>query len=212
MDPDDLGFQHVFEPGQTRGAALLLHGTGADEHDLLPLGRKLAPRAPRLSPLGKVREGTKARWFRREREGVFDEEDLRERAAELAGFLDDAKRAYGVDGFVAIGFSNGANIAAALLLLQPDALRGAVLFRAMTPLVPDEVPDLAATPVYIASARSDPLIELEDVERLVELLEQAGAEVTHRVADAGHGLSRSEIEPARAWLDEHEDLFDGGSA
>lgn len=212
MDPDELGFQHVFDDqGATdaRYTAVLLHGTGADERDLLPMGQALAPGQPLLSPLGKVREQGRPRWFRRLEEGVFDEADLRKRAGELAAFLDRAREAYpqAPERYVAIGFSNGANIAASLLLLHPGALQGAVLLRAMTPLVPDALPGLDSLPVYVASGERDPLVPAEDVERLVEMLERAGADVTHRVADAGHGLDPSEIDPIRGWLADHETRF-----
>ncbi len=219
----ELSFDHVFEPGeQPRGqaataadddteveaayTALLLHGTGANQHDLVPLGRALAPGQPLLSPLGKVREQGMPRWFRRIEEGVFDEEDIRQRAAELADFLDEAASAYdlGPKGYLAIGFSNGANIASSLLLLHPGALRGAILIRAMTPLVPDELPDLTGVPVYIASGRRDPLISEEDANQLASMLDEAGAEVTHRWSEGGHELGREELGPIKAWLEDHE--------
>lgn len=216
MTPDhdggrDLSFEHVFEPGEPDAAytGLLLHGTGATQHDLLPLGRQLAPDEPLLSPLGKVRESGMPRWFARIEEGVFDEEDLRKRAEQLAGFLDEAAHAYDLDPppFVAIGFSNGANIAAALLLLHPGALRGAVLLRAMVPLVPDQLPDLGGVPVYIASGRLDPLVPREEADRLASMLEDAGADVTHRYSEAQHQLEPSELQAVREWLADHEDTF-----
>src|SRR5450755_4513769 len=126
MTSPKLSFTHRFEPG---GAPplLLLHGTGGDENDLLPLGRMVAPGAALLSPRGKVLEGGMPRFFRRLAEGVFDEQDLRRRTQELADFVEDARRAYGFEAPVALGFSNGANIASALLLLRPAALAGAAL-------------------------------------------------------------------------------------
>lgn len=201
-----LSHKHVFHPAppgeRASYTALLLHGTGADEHDLVPLGRALAPGRAILSPLGAVRENGMPRWFRRLREGVFDEDDIRRRAGELAAFLGEAAQAYTLDPsrFVAVGFSNGANIAASLLLLHPGSLRGAVLLRAMTPLVPEELPDLAGVPVYVAAGRQDPIVPVDDVERLVELLRTAGADVTLRWADAGHGLAPDEVVDAAAWL------------
>lgn len=220
MDPDALDFEHVFEPGPDDDpayVAVLLHGTGADQHDLVPLGRRVAPEKPLLSPLGKVRENGMPRWFRRLEEGVFDTDDLRRRAAELAAFLGDACDAYDLDPgrLVAVGFSNGANVAAALLLLHPDVLRGAVLLRAMVPLEPDAEseadgdgePDLHGVPVLIASGTQDRMIPAGDAERLARMLEEAGADVTQRFADAGHGLTGGEVEEVRRWLDEHEDAF-----
>ncbi len=147
------GFAHRFVPGTRIGApvVLLLHGTGGNEDDLLELGAALAPGAPLLSPRGKVLENGMPRFFRRLAEGVFDLDDLRFRANELADFVRDATHAYGVDQTppVAAGFSNGANIAAAMLLLRPETLSGALLLRPMVPLVPDPLPDLAG------SARAD---------------------------------------------------------
>lgn len=206
----DLAFQHVFEPGDDPAyTALLLHGTGADEHDLVPIGRTVAPGKPLVSPLGKVREGRMPRWFARHEEGVFDEEDLRRRAKELAAFLDEAAAAYDLDPdrFVAVGFSNGANIAASLLLLHPDALAGAVLLRPMVPIRPDASPNLAGVPVYMASGRADRMVPADSARKLAEMLKAAGADVTHRFVDAGHGLTRPEVDDVRAWLADHEDAF-----
>ncbi len=207
----DLSFDHVFEPGDEPDPAytlLLLHGTGADQHDLLPVGTAVAPGAPKLSPLGKVRENGMPRWFRRLREGVFDEEDIRHRASELASFLPEAATAHGTPSrYVAVGFSNGANIAGSLLLLHPRALRAAVLLRPMTPLEPDTLPDLSGVPVLLASGRHDHLVPMEDAEHMAELLREAGATVTHEVADAGHGLTREELPRIRRWLEEHADAF-----
>lgn len=212
--PHSLDFQHVFEPGTEAGApftTLLLHGTGADEHDLLPVARAVAPGKPVLSPLGKVRENGMPRWFRRLREGVFDEEDIKHRSAELATFLEEAAKAYALDPprYVAVGFSNGANIAASLLLLQPGTLRGAVLLRAMVPLVPETLPDLSGVPVYISAGTQDPLIPVDDVRRLVDLLKRAGADVTLRWVETGHGLTLDELRSVRTWLKEKEALLEG---
>lgn len=212
MSEADLSFEHVFEPGEADDPAyvgLLLHGTGADQHDLVPLGRQLAPDEPLLSPLGKVREDGMPRWFRRVEQGVFDEDSIRERAAELAGFLDEARDAYDLpaDRFVALGFSNGANIAAALLLLHPDALRGAVLMRGMIPLVPDGLPDLHGVPVYMANAHNDQLIPTDEANQLASLLDDAGADLTHKWSDGHHQLSQAELEPIRRWLNDHEETF-----
>lgn len=204
---EELSFEHVFEPGDGDLAVLLLHGTGADQHDLVPLGRQVAPDKPLLSPLGKVREAGMPRWFRRLEEGVFDVDDVRRRAAELAGFLDEAADAYDLERFVAVGFSNGANIAGSLLLLHPDALAGAALLRPMVPLEPDELPDLDGVPVLMASGEADRIVPRESAERMAELLEAAGAEVTHRWAKGGHGLDRSEVDEVRRWLDEHGDVL-----
>lgn len=206
MEPEDLAFQHVREAGDDPDAPyglVLLHGTGADARDLLPLAREVAPHAPRLSPRGKVREDGKARWFRRHEEGVLDEDSIRERARELAGFLADARKAYPdlPRRLVALGFSNGANMAASLLLLHPDALDGAVLLRPTVPLEPESLPDLTGVPVLVASGERDPLVPLDEARELVATLDEAGADVTHRVADgAGHGLTQGEVDVVREWI------------
>ena len=157
---NELSFIHRFEPGHRLDAAplLLLHGTGGDENDLLPLGQAIAPGASLLSPRGKVLEHGMPRFFRRLAEGVFDEDDLRRRANELADFVDQARQRYDLAAPVALGYSNGANIAAAMLLLRPDPLAGAMLLRAMVPLRDVPKTDLTGKPVLIVSGQSDPII------------------------------------------------------
>ena len=200
----EAGFVHRFDPAEEPGAPtlLLLHGTGGDENDLLPLGRMLDERAALLSPRGKVLENGMPRFFRRLSMGVFDEEDLVNRTHELASFVEEAASEYGLDPkrLFAVGFSNGANIAASLLLLHPDLLAGAVLLRAMTPFELETLPDLSGTPVYLAAGRSDQMIPAESTERLAELLREAGAEVTLDWQPGGHGIGRAEVEAARDWL------------
>jgi predicted esterase len=183
---------------------LLLHGTGGTEEDLLPLGSMLAPGAALLSPRGKVLEGRMPRFFRRLAEGVFDVEDLVARTHELAAFVEGATAAYGLDPsrVVALGFSNGANIGASLLLLHPGLLRGAVLLRPMVPLEPSPPPDLTGTSVLLAAGRDDPLVAPEDTERLAALLQSAGADVAQSWSPGGHGLVPHDIETARSWLRE----------
>ena len=169
-----LSFIHRFEPATIADAPplLLLHGTGGDENDLLPLGRAVSPGSALLSPRGKVLENGMPRFFRRLAEGVFDEADLRRRADELADFIAEARAAYGLAAPIALGFSNGANIAAALLLLRPDALAGAVLMRAMVPLAEPPKPDLAGKPVLILSGAADPIVPPENAARLAAQLER----------------------------------------
>ena len=200
----EAGFVHRFDPAKEPGAPtlILLHGTGGDENDLLPLGRMLDERAALLSPRGKVLENGMPRFFRRLSMGVFDEEDLVNRTHELASFVEEAASEYGLDPkrLFAVGFSNGANIAASLLLLHPDLLAGAVLLRAMTPFELETLPDLSGTPVYLAAGRSDQMIPPESTERLAELLRGAGAEVTLDWQPGGHGIGRAEVEAARDWL------------
>ena len=181
---------------------LLLHGTGGDENDLVPLGRELAPGAAILSPRGKVSEYGAARFFRRLAEGVFDREDLVFRTHELAGFIEAAAEEYGFDlsRLVAVGYSNGANIAASLMLLHPGLLRAAILFRAMVPFEPDVVPDLSGMPVFLAAGRMDQMIAPENTERLAKILREAGADLDLRWRDTGHPLTYEEIAEAKVWL------------
>jgi phospholipase/carboxylesterase len=198
---NDLAFIHRFEPGNRPEAPplLLLHGTGGDENDLLPLGRAIAPDSPLLSVRGKVLEHGMPRFFRRLAEGVFDEDDVRRRAGELADFVLEARETYQLAPPIALGYSNGANIAAAMLLLRPEILAGAMLLRAMVPL--REVPktDLAGKPVLIVSGRSDPIIPPANSAHLAEMLTDAGADVQHRVLPAGHQLSQTDLTVAREW-------------
>jgi phospholipase/carboxylesterase/glyoxalase family protein len=204
MTNPDLGFEHVFTAAAAPDAPtlLLLHGTGGTEHDLVPLAESLAPGAAVLSPRGKVLERGMARFFRRLAEGVFDLDDLRFRTHELAEFVGAASRHYGFDParVVAVGFSNGANVAASTLLLEPGVLAGAILFRAMVPIVPDPLPSLEGTPVFMSNGRTDSLIPAADAERLAELLRQAGAGVTLHWQPGGHQLTRQDVAQAQEWL------------
>jgi predicted esterase len=202
----DLGFVHVYQPPAVGAGAftlLLLHGTGGSEHDLLSLGKMLAPDFGVLSPRGNVLERGMARYFRRLAEGVFDLDDLRARTAELARFIAAAAEQYQFDArrIVAAGFSNGANMAASLLLLEPAVLAAAILFRAMVPLVPEPLPSLPGTPVLVSNGRHDPLATAEETERLAGLLRSAGADVTLAWQPAGHELTPGDVAQARSWLD-----------
>ena len=201
----DLGFLHQFVPAPSGASAdtlLLLHGTGGDENDLLPLGKLLAPNANLLSPRGKISENGMPRFFRRLAEGVFDIPNLIARTHELAGFIAVASNAYGFDPkrVVAAGFSNGANIAASLLLLRPGVLRATVLLHAMVPLVPETVPDLTGTRVFLGAGRQDPVATPDETEKLAALLRGAGADVTTQWQPGGHGLTREEALAAAEWL------------
>jgi phospholipase/carboxylesterase len=200
----DLGFVHRFRSGTRPGATpvLLLHGTGGNEDDLIPLGESLAPGASLLSPRGKVLENGMPRFFRRLAEGVFDLDDLRLRTAELADFIGAATLAYslGDTAPIAVGFSNGANIAAALLLLSPASLSGAVLLRPMVPLIPEPLPRLEGIPVLIAAGRQDPIVPRDHPRALADLLGSAGADVTLHESHGGHGLTREDLDVAGRWM------------
>ena len=201
----ELSFVHRFVPGEVGDMTLLLlHGTGGDENDLLPLGQELAPGAAILSPRGKVSEYGAPRFFRRLAEGVFDMEDLVFRTHELAGFVGAASKEYGFDPakLVAVGYSNGANIAASLILLHPGLLKAAVLFRAMVPLEPDATLDLSNMPIFIAAGRQDQMIPPDNTQRLADMLREAGASVDLRWRDTGHALTYEEVGEAKEWISE----------
>lgn len=202
-EPADFIHRYL-PPGEgVEGPSLLvLHGTGGDENDLIPLGQALLPGAAILSPRGKVSERGAPRFFRRLAEGVLDQEDLRFRTDELADFIASAAERYGFDAasVVAAGFSNGANIAASLLLRRPGTLRGAVLLSPMLPFEPERLPDLTGTVVFIGAGRTDPLVPTEQVERLAELLRTAGAAVELRWDPAGHTITQAEFAAARDWV------------
>jgi phospholipase/carboxylesterase len=202
MDAVTIDFIHVFEPGTdpSRPPLLLLHGTGGDERDLLPFGRMVAPGAGLLSPRGRVLEGAMPRFFRRLAEGVFDEADLIARTHELADFIEVARRRYDLPAPVALGFSNGANIAASLLLLRPEALAGAVLLRAMSPFATPLKAELDGKQVLILSGALDPIIPAENAARLVRTLEEAGATVEQGILPTGHGLSQVDLSLAKDWI------------
>jgi len=202
-----MDFIHVYKPATEPGGPvlLMLHGTGGNEHDLVPLADVLLPGAGVLSPRGQVLEHGMPRFFRRLAEGVFDIDDLKRRSQELADFIVSAaaKYEFATSDLTAVGFSNGANMAASLLLLRPEALGGAVLFRAMVPLIPDALPKLPATPVLLSNGRSDPLVSAEETERLAALLRSGGAEVTVSWQNAGHELTDRDVITAREWLAQH---------
>ena len=200
-----MDFIHHFIPAEETSPGrvlLLLHGTGGNENDMIPLGRDLDPAAALLSLRGNVLENGMPRFFRRLAEGVFDEEDVMRRANELADFVGIAGTKYRFDSrsLVAVGYSNGANIAAASLLLRPGVFSRAILFRAMVPLTPATTPSLADTSVLICSGEHDPIVPVENVERLATMLRQAGADVTLRFEKAGHQLIFAEIAGAKKWL------------
>ena len=203
-----LEFVHRYLPATThaeraaRTTLLLLHGTGGDEDDLIPLGRSLLPGAGILSPRGRVMEGGAPRFFRRIAPGVFDLDDLARQTDALASFVDGAATTYNLDRdhIIAVGFSNGANIAASLLLRRGAHLRGAVLLSPMLPFEPPTLPDLAGVSVFIGAGERDPMASREIVERLETVLRDAGATVTMHWTPGGHAITKEELEAAQEWL------------
>jgi phospholipase/carboxylesterase len=217
----ELGFIHHFIPprseeggagtatrrrkieGKAFTTFLLLHGTGGNEQDLIPLVYELDKRAAILSPRGKVLEnGVAPRFFRRLAEGVFDLEDLKFRTNELADFVNDASKAYGFDlqRIVAVGYSNGANIASSILLLRPEILSSAILFRAMVPLMPETLPNLTNKHIFMSSGSYDPIVSKQEAEKLFGLFKSAGAKVSLSWQESGHELTMEEIGKAKEWL------------
>jgi phospholipase/carboxylesterase len=195
-------FIHKFVPGTSGRTLILLHGTGGTESDLIDLGRGLDPEAALLSPRGKVLENGMPRFFRRLAEGVFDEEDLIFRTHELANFIQVAAEQYGFNQnqAVAVGYSNGANIAGSILLLRPETFQGAVLLRPMVPLIPETLPELKGAPVLVAAGNFDPIVPVDNARELVTLLRRAGADVTAFFENASHGLTETTVQTAQRWL------------
>jgi len=195
-------FIHEFVPGKSERTLLLLHGTGGNERDLLPLGKELDPSASLLSPRGKVLENGMPRFFRRLAEGVFDLEDLQKRTQELGDFVISATKHYEIDNqqIFAVGYSNGANIAASMLLLRPEVLSAAILFRAMVPRIPKTKPNLNSKWIWIGAGSHDPIVPASNTKELVGLLRSAGADVTIRFFQSGHELTSDDVDLAREWL------------
>lgn len=203
MDRND--FIHRYVPGAADAPTLLLlHGTGGDENDLLVLGAELLPNANLLSPRGRVQENGMPRFFRRLAAGVFDQVDLARQTDDLARFVQSASDQHHLDPsrVFAVGYSNGANIAASLLLRQPQVLRGAVLLRPMIPFVPETLPNLTGVPVLVLSSREDDIVPPRGGERLAHLLRDAGAEVQLSWQPGGHRLGSGDVAAARTWLEE----------
>jgi phospholipase/carboxylesterase len=197
----DIGFIHNYIPATDprRTPLLLLHGVGGDENALLPFGEKLAFGAAILSPRGKQREKGAALFFRRLSETEFDQQDLAFRTRELADFIDRARKLYGLARPIAFGFSNGANIAAALLLTMPDVLAGAVLLRGTAPFEPATLPDLNGVPILMLSGENDPIVKADQRDKLAQMLHAAGADLIHEIYPVGHDLSPRDIETLKKW-------------
>lgn len=204
MSSERPNFMHRLVPGEREAhpPLLLLHGTGGDEDYMIPLGRVLSKGATLLSPRGKVVDKGKARFFRRLADGASDMEDLKLRSHELADFVELASVRYGLEPgkLFVVGVSNGADVAANLLLLRPGLLRGAILFRPMALLKLEVLPDLSGITVLVSAGLADRNVPKEQAKRLADILEKAGAEVCFRWRQTGHDLTLAEIKDAREWL------------
>lgn len=200
-----LGFIHRFVPSSgSPTTLLLLHGTGGDENDLLPIGHQILPEAALLSPRGRVLENGVPRFFRRFAEGVFDLADLKMQTEALAQFIQQAAERYEFDigQLIAVGYSNGANIAASVLLTQPNLLRTAVLFRPMVPFVPDATPDLRNVSTLLAAGRKDSIASSEQVSTLTKIFESGGARVAIYWHNGGHELGQDDLTAAKNWVNQ----------
>lgn len=211
----NIGFIHRFEPAykydndeskerkKPTVTFLLLHGTGGNEDDLIPVGQMLSSKAALLSPRGKVLENALPRFFMRLSEGIFDLEDLKFRTQELAKFVKEASIEYSFDlnKTIAIGFSNGANIAASLFLSNPETIKGAILFRAMIPFIPDSLPDLSHKHVLLSAGLADPIVPKEQVDGLLRLFQETRSNITLNLQQAGHNLTNKDILDAKKWLE-----------
>lgn len=206
---NQLGFIHKFIPSEESSkdhdslTLLLLHGTGGEENDLIPVAKMLEiTNASILSPRGKVLENGMPRFFRRLAEGVFDIEDLKFRTNELADFVRDASKTYAFDlnRIMVIGYSNGANIAASLLLLRPEILFSAILFRPMIPLVPEPLPNLSNKRVLVSAGLRDPIVASYQTKDLIDLLIRVGANVSVQWQNSGHELTQRDVKLAREWV------------
>ena len=203
-----LDFIHRFISANSKAkksslTLLLLHGTGGTEDDLIPLGNELTPDASILSVRGKVLENGMPRFFRRLEEGVFDLEDLKMRTDELADFILKSSSIYDFDPkrLVAVGYSNGANIGASVLLRRPEVLAGAILFRAMVPFIPDVLPDLSKKSIILLEGLRDPIVSKQEAEGLLKIFNKARSNVTIKWQGSAHNLTKEDIDSAKEWLE-----------
>lgn len=190
-----MSFHDIYEPGDP--VLVLLHGTGGDEHDLIPLSRQLSKRMGRLGLRGREPERGVNRWFRRISEGVFDEMNLKVRAGELGGYL---RERLPEQRRIAVGFSNGANMASAVILLNPEVFDGAILIAPMVPIQPTTLPDLQGRPILMICGRYDPMVSMTNAQTLATMYETAGANLTLHWHDGAHGIGQAEVNVAAAWL------------
>lgn len=199
-----VSWPHVFSPGEAGAPVLLmLHGTGGNEHEIASLAAELHRGAGVLAPRGQVQEHGMLRWFRRHGEGVFDVDDVIARATELAAFLNAAREHYNLGNrpVMGVGFSNGANIALATAMLQPQTLDRVIAFSGMYPFADRESPaDLAGSRLLILNGEADPMAPLDSVSTLIAALHQNGADVEQVLRPGGHGIAHTDLEAAKEWL------------
>ena len=213
MKDTGFSFIHRFVPPNSNAkeampTLLLLHGTGSNEDDLIPMAKELAPDASILSVRGKVLENGMPRFFRRFEEGVFDIEDLKIRTDELAEFIVKSSSVYNLDPerVIAVGYSNGANIAASVLLRRPEVLAGAILFRAMVPFIPTLMPNLSKKSIILLEGLCDPIVSKAEAESLLELFTKTQSSVTLKWQNSGHNLTQEDIVAAKMWLESDSNL------
>ncbi|GAB3551227.1 alpha/beta hydrolase [Arthrobacter tumbae] len=203
--PQLIDWPHLYREGDSeRPLLLMLHGTGSNEEDIAALAAQLDPTAAVLAPRGRVQENGMLRWFARRGEGVFDVDDVILRAGELAGFLADAREHYdiGTREIIAVGFSNGANIALATAMLHPEALNRVVAFSGMYPFGERTTEaTLSGNRFLVLNGRSDPMAPLSSVTTLMSELQRQGADVEQVLREGGHGIDRSDLTAAVDWLD-----------
>ena len=216
---NDFGFHHIFvhssysytnssnnkkeyDDANKKLTLVLLHGTGGNEEDLILLGKKIEPNASILSPRGKILENGMPRFFRRLSEGVFDLKDLRIRSHELADFIQKCSVHYKFDleRTIAIGFSNGANIAVSIFFLRPELFQGAILFRAMVPFIPNSLPNLLNKRILISAGLKDPIVSKTETENLYRLFQKTNANTTLKWQPSGHNLIQEDILVAKQWM------------
>jgi phospholipase/carboxylesterase len=214
---NDFGFNHIFINSPSNGSnnkeydnnrskkltLVLLHGTGGNEEDLIFLGKEIEPNASILSPRGKVLENGMPRFFRRLSEGIFDIEDLKFRTHELADFIQKCSLHYKFDlnQTIAVGFSNGANIAASMLFLRPALLQGAILFRAMVPFLPDDpFPNLSSKKILLSAGLNDPIATRTEIENLYNLFQKTNANIILKWQHSSHNLIQDDLVIAQKWL------------
>ena len=193
--------KHIYIKGQSNRTLILFHGTGGSENDLIGIGQAIDAKANILSVRGNVSEHGMARYFRRIKEGVFDEKDLTFRTHELYEFLIEASNTYDFDlnNLVGFGYSNGANILSSLIFHYPNLFQGAVLSHPMIPYKSFDVPRLEGLRIFIGAGENDPLVQISETQALKDLYVSNKADVTMYMGQQGHRLSQVELDQVISW-------------